>query len=78
VLFLRSHGRFAAVAEECEEVTMKDQTQDSNQNHAADADVHASELHPARTAIIAPIFNIVAAAAWRPPHFRLLERKLKA
>src|SRR5438270_9399951 len=64
-------GRACATAatQQCEEISFEDKTENQQDEHAADTDVHPAKTEPAASAaIVAAIFNVSAGAAWCPTH----------
>ena len=70
-IWLTDGGRrtSAAATEKSEKVLLKDQTEDQQNQRAADADVHAAELESAATAtLVATILDVLAITTGRPSH----------
>jgi hypothetical protein len=62
-------GACAATAQQRKEVPVKYQAEDEQNQHPADADMHAAKAESATTAAFAPpIFNITACPARCPTH----------
>jgi hypothetical protein len=58
-----------AAAQQSKEIPFEYKAEDQQDDHAANADMHAAKAEPAASAaVVAPIFNVSAGAAWCPTH----------